>query len=77
MDDFLYAVYEQAINDIDLTMYNNYTRPQVWWDIKGLKLPIQLNKHSYSEKKIDLINSLSKKADIKLGLDQTRLNTLL
>lgn len=68
MDDFLYAVYEQAINDIDLTIYNNYTRPQIWWDIKGLMIPIQLNIHNYSKKEINLINSLSKKVDVKLAL---------
>lgn len=68
MDDFLYAVYEEAINNIDLTKYNNLTRPQIWWDIKGLIMPIQLRIDDYSEHEIVLLKALEKQVDIKLGL---------
>jgi hypothetical protein len=68
MDDFLYAVYEEAINNIDLTKYNYLTRPQIWWDIKGLIMPIQLKIDDYSEHEIVLLKSLENKIDTILGL---------
>lgn len=68
MDEFMYVVYKQAIDDIDLSVYCKLTRPQVWWDIKGLILSTKLNSHIYTNKQLSLLKELEELVDAKLGL---------